>query len=248
MNNDRPCTRLSIEHEEEDDNAISLPITQNATSIPTALHYNPSYHATHALPLIPIRLSDPRISLDERTDGDKCAFVILHFLALSYTSFLMHFFIALLLIVRWPFPRSFHRCSVFASEEDYSLEKKNYKYCGVELSYSTFKSYIESHGLTSCPSFHSQIRLSSSSTRTHARPAKEWSLSGIASRARPRRSSPDSCSPRHYHFFAFIGRSKETTTSTSFRRTASPIRPPLPSSRRTSTRPRALTAESTMKP
>ena len=107
LNNDRPCTRLSIEHEEVDDNAISLPITQNATSIPTALHYNTSYHATHALPLIPIRLSDPRISLDERTDGDKCAFVILHFLALSYTSFLMHFFIALLLIVRWPFRAHF---------------------------------------------------------------------------------------------------------------------------------------------
>ena len=36
--------------------------------------------------------------------------------------------------------------SVLASEEDYSLEKKNYRYCGVELSYANFKEYIESHG------------------------------------------------------------------------------------------------------
>ena len=35
--------------------------------------------------------------------------------------------------------------SVLASEEDYSLEKKNYRYCGVELSYANFKEYIESH-------------------------------------------------------------------------------------------------------
>ena len=36
--------------------------------------------------------------------------------------------------------------SVFSKEEDYSLEKKVYKYCGVELSYANFKEYIENHG------------------------------------------------------------------------------------------------------
>lgn len=46
----------------------------------------------------------------------------------------MKFIFALLLLL-----------SVYASEEDYSVEKKNYKYCGVELSYSNFKEYIESH-------------------------------------------------------------------------------------------------------
>lgn len=38
------------------------------------------------------------------------------------------------------------QCSVFAAEEDYSLEKKVYKYCGVELSYASFTEYIEKHG------------------------------------------------------------------------------------------------------
>lgn len=35
---------------------------------------------------------------------------------------------------------------MFAAEEDYSLERKTYKYCGVELSYASFTEYIEKHG------------------------------------------------------------------------------------------------------
>lgn len=83
MSDSRPSARLGEEDGEVDDNAVSLPSTRNAMTTLAALHGSTSYHATHAFPLIPIRLSDPRISLDERTAGDKCAFVILHFLALS---------------------------------------------------------------------------------------------------------------------------------------------------------------------
>lgn len=38
------------------------------------------------------------------------------------------------------------RARILASDEDYSLEKKQYRYCGVELSYANFKEYIENHG------------------------------------------------------------------------------------------------------
>ena len=84
--------------------------------------------------------------LDERNRQNRCCFVIFILLAFFVHDSLYAFYIRTSHHCEVPIPLPLLKCSVFASEEDYSLEKKHYKYCGVELSYASFKEYIESHG------------------------------------------------------------------------------------------------------
>lgn len=84
--------------------------------------------------------------LDERNRQNRCCFVIFILLAFFVHDSLYAFSIRTSHHCEVPIRLPLLKHSVFASEEDYSLEKKHYKYCGVELSYASFKEYIESHG------------------------------------------------------------------------------------------------------
>lgn len=79
---------------------------------------------------------------------------------------------------------------MIASEEDYSLEKKVYKYCGVELSYASFTEYIEKHGMFFVFVIYVKNRFLLSSILTLALLVKEWNLFGTVFLVKPRSCSP----------------------------------------------------------